>query len=163
MLLEKMVTDWYTFYCQPDTLSSMKNCVIYISEYNLEMLKFKINEILNDTTTHRIVKEMDFNGYKPIINFIKRNNSLLKENVMQTEEIEFIKENNSYIVVVKDIKDIRNMNESMHDIAVEKADNDTIFIALFEEAQIITIRDAVNRIIKENSIPVFALNIRLKD
>ena len=80
---------------------------------------------------------------------------------MQTEELEFIDENNSYIVVVKDIRDIRDMNESMKNISIEKAVNDTIFIALAEDAQIITIKDAIGEVITANNIPVFSLNIRL--
>lgn len=161
MQLEKIVTDWYTFYCQPETLSTMKNCILYISEYNLEVLKKKINDIMNDSTIDSLIKEMEYEQFKPIINFVKKHGIVLKEKVMQTEELEFIKENNSYIVIVKDIRDIRDMNESMRNISIEKAVNDTIFIALSEDAQIITIKDAVGEVITANNIPVFSLNIRL--
>lgn len=161
MQLEKIVTDWYTFYCQPETLSTMKNCILYISEYNLEMLKKKINDVMNNSSLDSLIKEIEFEQFKPIINFVKRNNIALKEKVMQTEELEFIEENNSYIVVVKDVRDIRDMNESMKNVSIEKAVNDTIFIALSEEAQIITIKDSVGEFIAANNIPVFSLNIRL--
>ena len=161
MQLEKIVTDWYTFYCQPETLSTMKNCILYISEYNLEILKKKINDIINDSNLDSLIKEIEYEQFKPIINFVKRHGVALKEKVMQTEELEFIKENNSYIVVVKDIRDIRDINESMKNISIEKAVNDTIFIAFSEEAQIITIKDAVGEVITANNIPVFSLNIRL--
>ena len=161
MQLEKIVTDWYTFYSQPDTLSAMKNCILYISEYNLEMLKTKINKTINDVNLDLLIREMEFEQFKPIIQFVKKHNHLLKENVMQTEELEFIKEHNSYIVVVKEVRDIHNMNETMKNVIIEKAVNDTIFIALSEEAQIITIKDAVGEIIAANNIPVFSLNIRL--
>jgi len=80
---------------------------------------------------------------------------------MQPEELEFIKENNSYIVVVKDVRDIHDMSESMKYVVIEKAVNDTIFIALSEEAQIITVKDAVGEIVSANNIPVFSLNIRI--
>ena len=53
------------------------------------------------------------------------------------------------------------MNESMKNISIEKAVNDTIFIALAEDAQIITIKDAIGEVITANNIPVFSLNIRL--
>ena len=161
MQLEKIVTDWYTFYSQPETLSTMKNCILYISEYNLEMLKKKINNTINDANLDSLIKEMEFEQFKPIVQFVKKHNHLLKEPVMQTEELEFIKENNSYIVVVKDVRDIHDMNESMKHITIEKAVNDTIFIALSEEAQIITVKDSVGEIISANNIPVFSLNIRL--
>lgn len=161
MQLEKIVTDWYTFYCQPETLSTMKNCILYISEYNLETLKKKINDTMNDSSIDSLIKEMEYEQFKPIISFVKRHSLTLKEKVMQTEELEFIDENNSYIVVVKDIRDIRDMNESMKNISIEKAVNDTIFIALAEDAQIITIKDAIGEVITANNIPVFSLNIRL--
>lgn len=161
MQLEKIVTDWYTFYSQPDTLSTMKNCILYISEYNLNMLKIKINNTINDANLDSLIKEMEFEQFKPIVQFVKKHNHLLQEPVMQTEELEFIKENNSYIVVVKDVRDIHDMNESMKNAAIEKAVNDTIFIALSEEAQIITVKDSVGEIISANNIPVFSLNIRL--
>lgn len=163
MQLEKIVTDWYTIYCQPETIASMKNCIIYISEYNVELLKRKINEVLNDNSIPKVIKEIDWVQYTPIISFIKRNLNKLNNNAVQTEELVFMEENNSYIVVVKDVKDIRTMNETMNDIAITRADNETIFIALFEEAQIITVRDSIAKIINENSIPVFHLNIRIKD
>lgn len=161
MQLEKIVTDWYTFYSQPDTLSTMKNCILYISEYNLNMLKIKINNTINDANLDSLIKEMEFEQFKPIIRFVKRHNHLLKEHVMQTEELEFIKENNSYIVVVKDVRDIHDISETMKNAIIEKAVNDTIFIALSEEAQIITVKDAIGEIISANNIPVFSLNIRL--
>ena len=125
------------------------------------MLKIKINNTINDANLDSLIKEMEFEQFKPIIRFVKRHNHLLKEHVMQTEELEFIKENNSYIVVVKDVRDIHDISETMKNAIIEKAVNDTIFIALSEEAQIITVKDAIGEIISANNIPVFSLNIRL--
>jgi len=75
MQLEKIVTDWYTFYSQPDTLSNMKNCILYISEYNLEMLKKKINDTMNNANLDTLIKEMELEQFKPIIMFVKSNNN----------------------------------------------------------------------------------------
>lgn len=163
MQLEKIVIDWYTLYCKPSTLNDLKNCVVYISEYNIEQFKIAVNKIINDKEKRISEKKFELEQYQNIITFIKKHNSQIKEDVLQTDEILFSKENNSYIVIVKDVKDIRVMNNNLKDRYIDKSENDTIFIALFEEAQIMTVKDSVSELISEQGMPVFCLNIRSED
>lgn len=160
MQLEKIVTDWYTFYCKPTTLNEMKNCIIYISAYNIECFKKAINKIINNRDFTPIRREIELQGYEKIISFIRKNSNKLNKDYMQTDELEFIKENNSYIVVVKETKDIRTINDKLKDKYIEKEENDTVFIGLLEEAQILTIKDTICELISEYEIPVFCLNIK---
>lgn len=163
MQLEKIVMDWYTLYCKPSTLNNLKNCIIYISEYNIEQFKVEVNKIVADKNKMLSEKKFELEQYQNIIAFIKKYNSQIKENVLQTDELLFSKENNSYIVMVKDVKDIRVMNDELKDRYIEKSENDTIFIALFEEAQIMTVKDSVSELVSEQGMPIFCLNIRSTD
>lgn len=160
MQLEKIVTDWYTFYCKPTTLNEMKNCVIYISANNIECLKWEINKTINNKALTPAQKEIELQGFERFISFIRRNNSILNKEYVQTDELEYIKENNSYIVVVKETREIRELNDKLKDKYINQEENDTIFIGLLEEAQILTIKDTVCELISENEIPVFCLNIK---
>lgn len=163
MQLEKIVMDWYTIHSKPMYINSIKNCVIYVSEYNLECLKKKINEIINAKYESPFLKELEIREYANIINFVKRNNVVLKEKVMQTDELPFIEANNSYIVLVKDVHDIRVMNSELEGLHIAKEVNDTIYIALAEEAQLLTIKDSIEYFVTQNSIPVSVLNIKSGD
>ena len=163
MQLEKIVIDWYTLYCKPSILNNLKNCVVYISEYNIDCFKLEVNKIINDKEKKISEKKFELEQYQNIITFIKKHNTQIKEDVMQTDEMLFSKENNSYIVVVKDVKDIRAMNDNLRDKYIEKSESDTMFIALFEEAQIMTVKDSVSELISEQGMPIFCLNIRNKD
>ena len=163
MQLEKIVIDWYTLYCKPSILNNFKNCVVYISEYNIEQFKIAVNKIINDKEKRISEKKFELEQYQDIITFIKKHSSQMKEDVLQTDELLFSKENNSYMVIVKDVKDIRVMNDSLKDRYIDKSENDTIFIALFEEAQIMTVKDSVSELILEQGMPVFCLNIRSED
>ena len=162
MQLEKFVTDWYTLYSSTFKIKEMKNCIFYISEGNLEALKKKINEILTDKKLDRSEKEFQFGIYKDFVSFIRRNSAQLGEDVMQTDELAFNYENNSYIVVVKKTKDVRLGLKELQNKNIDILENETIFIALNEEAQIITVKDSFEELIKENKVPVFCLNIRDK-
>ena len=163
MQLEKIVIDWYTLYCKPSILNNFKNCVVYISEYNIEQFKIAVNKIINDKEKRISEKKFELEQYQDIITFIKKHSSQIKEDVLQTDELLFSKENNCYMVIVKDVKDIRVMNDSLKDRYIDKSENDTIFIALFEEAQIMTVKDSVSELISEQGMPVFCLNIRNED
>ena len=163
MQLEKIVMDWYTLHSKPMYLNCIKNCIIYISEYNLECLKKKINEIINDKSEPLFFKELEVREYAQIINFVKKNNAVLNEKVMQTDNLPFIEKNNSYIVLVKDVHDIRVMNSELEGLNIAKEVNDTIYIALAEEAQLLTIKDSIEYFVTQNSIPVSVLNIKSGD
>lgn len=163
MQLEKIVVDWYTLYCRPSTLDNLKNCIIYISEYNVECFKDEINKIINDKKKPAKEKKFELEQYKNIINFIRKNNSSLKEEVLQTDELVYMEQNNSYIVIVKDTKDIKAMNDELKDRYIERSENDTLFIALFEEAQILTVKDSVSEFVSGFGLPIFCLNIRNTD
>lgn len=160
MQLEKIVTDWYTFYCKPTTLNEMKNCIIYISANNIECLKWEINKTINNKGLTPAQKEIELQGFERFISFIRRNNAILSKEYVQTDELEYIKENNSYIVVVKETRDIRELNDKLNDKYINQEENDTIFIGLLEEAQILTIKDTVCELVSEYEIPVFCLNIK---
>lgn len=160
MQLEKFVTDWYTFYCKPLKINELKNCVIYISAYNIECFKKTVNDIMNNNSLSKFQKEIELESFAEIIAFIKRNSKALNEEVVQTEELLFIKENNSYIVVVKETKDIRNLKKELETINIDRDVNESIFIAIAEESQLITIKDTTCDLIRDFELPVFCLNIK---
>ena len=160
MQLEKIVTDWYTFYCRPSALNNMKNCIIYISDYNLQCLKKAINDIVNNKDLSKFQKEIELESFNKIIGFVRKNNVELNKEFVQTDELEFIKENNSYIVVVKETKDVRLLKEGLKNLYIQKEENETIYVALFENAQIFTIKDSLCRTITKYEIPLFFTNIK---
>lgn len=163
MQLEKIVTDWYTIYSSPSKINSLKNCVLYISYSNLQKIKKVINDIVNDTKLKDFEKEMELSGFASIIDFIKRNYKEIESDYLETEELSFIEENNSFIVVVKEVRDVRQLNNELDDIVLNKEENDTLFVALLEDAQIFTVKDSFCYMIKEYEIPVFSLNIKSRD
>lgn len=163
MQLEKIVTDWHTLYSSPSKINNLKNCVIYISYSNLQKLKRMINGIVNDSKLKDYEKEVELLNFDKIIDFIKRNNAEIESDYLETEELPFVSENNSFIVIVKEVRDIRKMNEDLYDITLSKEENETVYVALLEDAQILTIKDSFCYMIKEYEIPVFYLNIKDKD
>ena len=159
MQLEKIVTDWYTFYAKTSFLNEIKNCIIYISERNINRLKKEINNTVNSKDISFLQKELDLEAFKNFINFIRVNNSLISQDCIQTDELLFVKANNSYIVVVKETKDVTTFSEGLE---LDDYENDTIYIALSEDSQILTVKDSLCEIIQEYEFPVFCLNIREK-
>lgn len=162
MQLEKIVTDWYTMYCSPSKIKNLKNCAIYISYSNLQKLKSEINGIVNNHKLSEFEKEVELLNFDQIIKFIRNNNNQIESDYMQTDELEFIPENNSFIVVVKDTKNIKMLNEKLTNLEVTKEENDTLYLALIEEAQILTIKDALCNKILKYELPIFTLNIKDK-
>lgn len=162
MQLEKIVTDWYTLFCSPSKINNLRNCVIYISYSNLQKVKKSINNIVNDASLKDFQRKAELSGFEPIIEFIKTNNKDLKSDYLETEELPFIQSNNSFIVIVKETKDIKLLNENLSELDINKEENDTIYVALIEEAQILTVKDSFCYTIDEYEIPVFVLNIRDK-
>lgn len=162
MQLEKIVTDWHTLFCAPSKIKDLKNCIIYISYSNLQKLKSEINNIVNNKSLDDFEKEMQLYSFDKIVGFIRTNFKEIESDYMQTDEIEFISENNSFIVVVKDTKNIKMLNNKLDNLELTKEDNDTIYISLIEEAQIFTVKDTLCEKIHEYKIPVFALNIKDK-
>lgn len=158
MLLEKMVVDWTTIYSYPDSLDYLTNCVIYISISNFNILKQKINADINSSS--RGNREHIIKRYNSFIRFVKKHSKKLNEHVMQTDELIYNEKNNSYIVVVKDVKDVRLLSESLEDVYFEDYENETIFVAISEESQILTGSDLIMELIEENELPIFIVDIR---
>ena len=159
MLLEKIVVDWYTLYAKPTTISEMKNCIIYTSLNNIECLKKKINELFNDRDMDETMKEFELNLYNDIVKFIKRNMANFNDIRVQSDKLEFKKENNSYFIIVRETKDITQNNPKLENIKISREENEAIFIALSEGSQFLTIDDTIIELINKNEIPVFCVNI----
>lgn len=163
MQLEKIVTDWYTLYSSPSKIQSLKNCIIYLSYSNLEQFKKAINGIINDKNLTDFQKEVELSGYEELIKFIKQNYEVIESDYLETEEIPFIEENNSFVVIVKEVKDVKQLSPAYFDLPFTREENDTAFVALLEDSQIFTVKDSFCYMIKEYEIPVFALNIKSRD
>ena len=155
-MLEKIVIDWKTLFSRPILVRNMKNCILYISDSNIEKYKQRINKFINSPNTSKEYINAELIYHKDFINFIKHNSEIINQPVMQTDEILFDKNNNSYIVIVKSTKDVSLMLPNS--LPLNQCDNDTLFIALAEEAQLFTTSSSLLDAISNNNLAVFIIN-----
>lgn len=158
MELNKITTDGISLYGMPNLFYEMKDTVIYISYSNYLLLKNLIKDAINNAVSSSD-KSYEVKRYAPIINFVKNNEELINGDFLQSDPILFSEEKNNFIAIQKDTKDVAISIEKVPERYLTKEENDTIYTALIESTELLTLNACILEPIERFEIPILAINI----
>lgn len=162
MKLEKIVTDGMTLFFNPNMVKNMTNCVIYLSEKNYNHFLELVYNFQTNRQTPEFIKKEKMQSFKKFIDFGKKNIDVINKDCVQTDELLWDERNNSYIVIVKQVKNIGKTMQLPIKAFLDDYVNDTIYIGLSEEATIVTASRDVIITIKENKLDVATIDLSQK-
>lgn len=157
MELNKITTDAMSLYGKPSLFYEMKDTIIYISYSNYSLLKSLIQNTISTSPIED--KGDEVRRYSPIINFVKNNDKLLSGDFLQSDPILFIESQNNYIAIQKDIKDVSIIANGIPKNYLSEDENDTIYTAIVESTELLSLNVCILDPIERFEIPVFAINI----
>lgn len=158
MEYNKITTDALTLYGKPDFINEIKDTYIYISYSNYTLLKDMIVEGINKGVTAE-EKNIEKKIMSTYILFIQKYDKKLREDYVQTDPLLLDEENNVFMIIQKDVKDISGTYEGLSAGYLSTEENDTIYTALLESTELLTINSCISDPVKDFDIPVFTINI----
>lgn len=157
MELNKITTDAMSLYGKPSLFYEMKDTIIYISYSNYLMLKSLIQNVISNASNNE--KSIEVKRYAPIISFVKNNDKLLSEDFLQSDPLLFIESKNNYITIQKDTKDVSIISSEIPKDYLSEDENDTIYTAIMESTELLSLNACILDPIERFEIPLFAINI----
>lgn len=158
MELNKITTDALSIYGMPSLFYEMKDTVIYISYSNYLLLKNLVKDAINKAVSSSD-KSYEVKRYAPIINFVKNSEEIISGEFLQSDPILLSEEKNNFIAIQKDTKDVSISTPTVPKNYLSEEENDTIYTALIESAELLTLNACILEPIKRFEIPILAINI----
>ena len=161
MNLNKITTDAISLYAKTDLFKNMDNTIIYLSYSNYLLLKKLIIERVNSAISEE-VKAIELKTMKELIDFVNVNDSLLNGDFLQSDPLPYINSKNIFIAIQKDVKKISEAVESIRPDYLTEEENDTLYTALLESTEVLTLNRGLLDPINDFEIPIFAIDIANK-
>lgn len=158
MELNKITTDALSIYGMPNLFYEMKDTIIYISYSNYLLLKNLVKEAINNAVSSND-KSYEVKRYAPIINFVKNNEELINGEFLQSDPILLSEEKNNFIAIQKDTKDVSISIASIPKDYLTREENDTIYTALIESTELLTLNVCILDPVERFEVPILAINI----
>ena len=99
---------------------------------------------------------------KELIDFVNVNDSLLNGDFLQSDPLPYINSKNIFIAIQKDVKKISEAVESIRPDYLTEEENDTLYTALLESTEVLTLNKGLLDPINDFEIPIFAIDIANK-
>lgn len=161
MNLNKITTDAISLYAKTDLFKNMDNTIIYLSYSNYLLLKKLIIEGVNSAISEE-VKAIELKIMKELIDFVNVNDSLLNGDFLQSDPLPYINSKNIFIAIQKDVKKISEAVENIRPDYLTEEENDTLYTALLESTEVLTLNKGLLDPINDFEIPIFAIDIANK-
>lgn len=158
MELNKITTDALSLYGMPNLFYEMNNTIIYISYSNYLLLKRLIKEAIDNALSSKS-KTIEVKRYAQLIRFVKNNEEQINKEFLQSDPMVLCEDKNNYIAIQKDTKNIALTIDSISPTYLSKEENDTIYTALIESTELLTLNACILEPIERFEIPIFAINI----
>lgn len=161
MSLNKITTDAMSLYAKINLFKSMENSIIYLSYSNYVLLKKLIKKGIH-TAVSKEVRAIELETMKELIDFINTNDNLLKDDFLQSDPLPYIESKQLFIAIQKDVKKISEAVESIRPDYLTEEENDTLYTALIESTEVLTLNRGLLDPINDFEIPIFAIDIANK-